>query len=90
MSETLLNTHSDEALSRESRMGQLRLLLETLHTADAVANQGYFITSAELAALMDVNASAVTSRGGNLGVAQLDRFTGTPGGEPNPVAVGAY
>ena len=63
MAETLLNTHSEEALSRESRISQLRLLLETLHTADTVANQGYFITSAELAALMDVNASAVTSRG---------------------------
>ncbi|MCS6782172.1 MAG: hypothetical protein RMI89_03395 [Gloeomargarita sp. SKYBB_i_bin120] len=63
MSETLLNTHDNETLSRESRISQLRLLLETLRTADIVAKQGYFITSSELAALMDVNASAVTSRG---------------------------
>ncbi|MEN9228351.1 MAG: hypothetical protein Q6L50_04225 [Gloeomargarita sp. GMQP_bins_120] len=63
MSETLLNAHNDEVISRENRISQLRLLLETLRTADIVAKQGYFITSAELAALMDVNASAVTSRG---------------------------
>lgn len=40
-----------------------RQILEILETADAIAKQGYLITSSELAALMDVNASAVTSRG---------------------------
>lgn len=50
---------------REVRVAQLRNLVETLHMADEVANQGYLITSAELADLMDVNASAVTSRGDN-------------------------
>jgi len=42
---------------------QLRYTVETLQMADAIASHGYLITSAELADLMDVNASAVTSRG---------------------------
>jgi ribonuclease HI len=50
-------------LSRDARVGQLRNLIETLRVADEVANQGYLISSSELADLMDVNASAVTSRG---------------------------
>jgi ribonuclease HI len=52
-------------LPREVRVVQLRSLVETLHMADEVARQGYLITSSELADLMDVNASAVTSRGDN-------------------------
>lgn len=44
-------------------MTQLRYTVETLQMADAIASHGYLITSAELADLMDVNASAVTSRG---------------------------
>lgn len=44
-------------------MAQLRYTVETLQMADAIASHGYLITSAELADLMDVNASAVTSRG---------------------------
>jgi ribonuclease HI len=52
-------------LPREVRVAQLRNLVETLHMADEVARQGYLITSSELADLMDVNASAVTSRGDN-------------------------
>lgn len=65
MTEAYIGVNSDmpDALSREVRVTQLRLLLETLHTADEIAKQGYFITSSELADLMDVNASAVTSRG---------------------------
>jgi ribonuclease HI len=46
-----------------SRQQRLRETLETLQIAEAIANQGYLITSAELADLMAVNASAVTSRG---------------------------
>ncbi|MBE9076635.1 ribonuclease HI [Romeria aff. gracilis LEGE 07310] len=46
-----------------SRMERLRNTLETLQVTDELAKQGYLITSAELADLMDVNASAVTSRG---------------------------
>ncbi len=51
--------------SEEERLAQLRNMVETLRMADEVAQQGYLITSAELADLMDVNASAVTSRGDN-------------------------
>ena len=59
-------THSPEPqefLPREVRVSNLRTVIETLHIADEVAKQGYLITSSELADLMDVNASAVTSRG---------------------------
>lgn len=54
-----------ENLPREVRVHELRNLIETLHIADEVATKGYLITSSELADLMDVNASAVTSRGDN-------------------------
>lgn len=47
----------------ENRVEQLRNLVETLRIADEIAEQGYLITSSELADLMDVHASAVTSRG---------------------------
>lgn len=50
-------------LSRETRAAQLRNLIEILHIADEIASRGYLISSSELADLMDVNASAVTSRG---------------------------
>ncbi|GAB4135261.1 MAG: hypothetical protein Fur0046_07890 [Cyanobacteria bacterium J069] len=50
-------------LPREVRVVQLRNTVETLQMADAIASSGYLITSAELADLMDVNASAVTGRG---------------------------
>jgi ribonuclease HI len=52
-----------EELPREVRVAQLRNLLETLRIADEIAAKGYLITSSELADLMDVHASAVTSRG---------------------------
>jgi ribonuclease HI len=52
-----------EELPREIRMTQLRNLVETLRIADEIAAKGYLITSSELADLMDVHASAVTSRG---------------------------
>ncbi|MEP0910031.1 ribonuclease HI [Leptolyngbya sp. GB1-A1] len=52
-------------LPREVRVSMLRGLVETLRMADEIAQQGYLITSSELADLMDVNASAVTSRGDN-------------------------
>jgi ribonuclease HI len=57
-----LNTHSDE-LPREVKVGQLRHLIDTLRIAEEIATKGYLITSSELADLMDVHASAVTSRG---------------------------
>ncbi|MBE9052509.1 ribonuclease HI [Nostocales cyanobacterium LEGE 11386] len=46
-----------------TRVEQLRNLVETLHIADEISQKGYLITSSELADLMDVHASAVTSRG---------------------------
>jgi ribonuclease HI len=45
------------------RVSQLRSLVETLRIADEISEKGYLITSSELADLMDVHASAVTSRG---------------------------
>ena len=61
-SPTALNTHTDE-LPREVKVGQLRHLIDTLRIAEEIATKGYLITSSELADLMDVHASAVTSRG---------------------------
>lgn len=52
-----------EDLPRELRVAQLRNLVETLRIADEIAAKGYLIASSELADLMDVHASAVTSRG---------------------------
>jgi len=59
------NVSDASELPREVRVTQLRNLVETLHMADEIARQGYLITSSELADLMDINASAVTSRGDN-------------------------
>jgi ribonuclease HI len=50
---------------REVKVAQLRDTIEALRIADEIAEKGYLITSAELADLMDINASAVTSRGDN-------------------------
>lgn len=60
---TELELNSIDDLPREIRVLQLRNLIETLEVADKIASQGYLITSSELADLMDINASAVTSRG---------------------------
>ncbi len=59
------NTDSLDNLPREVRVTQLQYLMQTLEIADRIATKGYLITSSELADLMDVNASAVTSRGDN-------------------------
>jgi len=60
---TTLTILNDDNLPRETRVAQLSNLIETLRIADEIATKGYFIASSELADLMDVNASAVTSRG---------------------------
>lgn len=52
-------------VSGEVRVSQLRNLLEALRIADEISNKGYLITSSELADLMDIHTSAVTSRGDN-------------------------
>ncbi|NEQ27062.1 MAG: hypothetical protein F6K28_50235 [Microcoleus sp. SIO2G3] len=59
------STVDSDNLPREVRVAQLRNMVDTLHMADEIANRGYLIASSELADLMDVNASAVTSRGDN-------------------------
>ncbi len=61
--ENTVNNAEDYLLSREERILQVRNLVETLRAAEEVAKQGYLITSSELADLMDINPSAVTSRG---------------------------
>jgi ribonuclease HI len=58
-----IEVNLSEDLPKEIRVLQLRNLIETLEVADKIAHQGYLIASAELADLMDINASAVTSRG---------------------------
>ena len=63
MTELSNNTKEESTISSEQRVTQLRDLIDTLRIADEIANKGYLISSSELADLMDINASAVTSRG---------------------------
>jgi ribonuclease HI len=53
----------DATYSHHERVQRLSDVIESLRIADEIAENGYFISSSELADLMDVNASAVTSRG---------------------------
>jgi ribonuclease HI len=56
--------HADtEHIPREVRVAHLHHLIDTLRIADEIAKSSYLIASSELADLMDINASAVTSRG---------------------------
>ncbi|WP_404787022.1 ribonuclease HI [Altericista sp. CCNU0014] len=57
------SSYTGDSHSLETRAQHLRDLIDILELADAIAAEGYLITSAELADLMDVHASAVTSRG---------------------------
>jgi hypothetical protein len=60
----LANSAMEEVqVSSEERVTQLRNLIDTLRIAEEIASKGYLISSSELADLMDINASAVTSRG---------------------------
>ncbi len=61
--ETYNNTMEEYKVPSADRVAQLRDLIDTLRIADEIANKGYLISSSELADLMDINASAVTSRG---------------------------
>ena len=63
MTEASNNAMEELKLSSEERVTQLRDLIDTLRIADEISNKGYLISSSELADLMDINASAVTSRG---------------------------
>ncbi|PZO20177.1 MAG: ribonuclease HI [Leptolyngbya foveolarum] len=61
--QTMASPDSKLSENGTSRIDRLENALKTLQVTDELAKQGYLITSAELADLMDVNASAVTSRG---------------------------
>ncbi|PSF35736.1 hypothetical protein C7H19_15650 [Aphanothece hegewaldii CCALA 016] len=63
MIEPTANILDEVQLPREERVIQLKNLIETLRIAEEIASKGYLISSSELADLMDINASAVTSRG---------------------------
>jgi DNA-binding transcriptional MocR family regulator len=63
MNESLNNNIEEQSLNRDERVKQLKNTIDTLHIAEEISSNGYLITSSELADLMDVNASAVTSRG---------------------------
>ena len=63
MTELPNNTIEEIRVSSEERVTQLRDLIDTLRIAEEIAGKGYLISSSELADLMDINASAVTSRG---------------------------
>lgn len=64
MTESSNSTMMEETrVSSEERVTQLRDLIDTLRIAEEIAGKGYLISSSELADLMDINASAVTSRG---------------------------
>jgi len=63
MTELMNNIREESPISSEQRVSQLRDLIDTLRIADEIAKTGYLISSSELADLMDINASAVTSRG---------------------------
>ena len=63
LEEQTIHTESIEHIPREVRVAHLHHLIDTLRITDEIAKHGYLIASSELADLMDINASAVTSRG---------------------------
>lgn len=63
MNESYTNSTEEQTLNRDERVKQLKNMIDTLHIAEDISKNGYLITSSELADLMDINASAVTSRG---------------------------
>jgi DNA-binding transcriptional MocR family regulator len=63
MTESYPNGNEEQHLTRDERVKQLQNMYETLNIAEEISLKGYLITSSELADLMDINASAVTSRG---------------------------
>lgn len=63
MNELYPNSMEEIQLLPQERMRKLQELIEALRVADEICTKGYLISSSELADLMDINASAVTSRG---------------------------
>jgi DNA-binding transcriptional MocR family regulator len=59
-----VNKHQEESsLNCNERVQQIKNTIDTLNIAEEISQKGYLISSSELAYLMDINASAVTSRG---------------------------
>lgn len=63
MTDPSLNPNEESLLPSEERVEHINILIETLRAAEEIARERYLITSSELAELMNINASAVTSRG---------------------------
>jgi ribonuclease HI len=63
LEEQTIHLDNTEHIPREVRVAHLHHLIDTLRITDEIAKSGYLIASSELADLMDINASAVTSRG---------------------------
>lgn len=63
LEEQTIHQDNNEHVPREVRVAHLHHLIDTLRITDEIAKNGYLIASSELADLMDINASAVTSRG---------------------------
>ncbi len=63
MNELSANSMEEIQLLPQERVTKLEELIEALRIADEIATKGYLISSSELADLMHINASAVTSRG---------------------------
>jgi len=55
--------HSSGTDSGRSRLDALRSLVETFHLADEIADEGYVLTSAEVANLVGISSSTVTGKG---------------------------
>jgi ribonuclease HI len=63
LEEQIVHADPTDHIPREVRVAHLHHLIDTLRIADEIAKGSYLIASSELADLMDINASAVTSRG---------------------------
>ena len=63
ITEKLENHKEESCLNYDERVQQIKNTIDTLNIAQEISQKGYFISSSELAYLMDINASAVTSRG---------------------------
>ncbi|MGB3493380.1 MAG: ribonuclease HI [Elainellaceae cyanobacterium] len=55
--------HPSPENAGRSPMEMLRSLLEAFHLADEIANEGYILTSAEVADLVGISSATVTSKG---------------------------
>ena len=60
---TLDKNPEKSSFNYSERIQRIKNTIDTLNIAEEISQKGYFISSSELADLMDINASAVTSRG---------------------------